>query len=210
MRCLIATAMIAAAQVLIWQVKDRDADVASQAAEFEIAGLPTRLGEWTSEDAPLEDNVVQDVGALKMIRRTFVNPAGYRLAVVLATFPTGEPILPHPPDLCYAGAGWTVLGDAWQKDDRDRPYKLLTGERDRQKVLVSYWYQLRRNVVSNRNELRRELQQLRWKRQAWPPMVKVLIHAPVALSEPEAKSASEDLGAAIYEWVCQQSDTQSS
>jgi hypothetical protein len=206
-RCLIAATLIGASQLVIWQVQRHDLQGASQAEAFDVSGLPSRLGHWASEEAAMEHDLAQDSGALSTIERTFVNPAGYRLAVVVATFPAAEAILPHPPDLCYTGKGWNVTKDEWQATEDGRRYKLLAGDKGTQKVLVSYWYQLHDKVVSNRDELRSTLQSLRWKGQSWPPMVKVLIHAPVGFSESDALADSEELGGAIYHWILQQSQS---
>ena len=198
---LIAALCIAASQAAIWSVQYRTGVAAAQAATFEVAGLPLQLGEWTGASAEIDPMLARAVGAISLIDRRYENDAGRRASVHLATFPTAEVTLPHPPDLCYTGGGWTILNDEWQRDTRDRQYRLMVVEQEGARSAVVYWYQLGSDVASNRDELRKILQKRRLEGKGWPPLVKVLIQVPIHFSGDDFKPAAEDLGARIYEWI---------
>jgi hypothetical protein len=200
-RYLVAVVVIVATQLSIWRLQQQSVIDAARAADFEVESLPSAFGAWSGSTMPTDAEIFREVGALKMTERMYVNEQGVRIGVIVATFPTGTDVLPHPPDLCYTGEGWNVRSDVWKEDTRHRRYKLMLVERNRHEALVSYWYQLGADVASNRNELRQILQKLRKAHQPWPPLVKVLIHVPVEFSEADAKTASEELGHAIYHWV---------
>src|SRR5258708_39725145 len=99
-RLLIAAVCIAASQAAISSVRYRTGIAAAQAATFDVAGLPLQLGEWTGASAEIDPTLAQAVGAISLINRRYENDAGRRASVHLATFPTAEVILPHPPELC--------------------------------------------------------------------------------------------------------------
>jgi hypothetical protein len=207
-RCLAAAAVIAGTQAAIWRLESDAALDAQRVADFDVARLPYTLGDWVGKDTDPAVDVVREVGAIRLIERTYVSGRGRRLSVSFATFPTGKDVLPHPPDLCYSGQGWNVLSETWETDATGRPYKLLRVEKGGQVVLVPFWYQLGSNVVSNRNELRRVLQKLRWNKQPWPPFVKVMIHAPAGYPEANTQAACEEFGALVYEWVKENSGSE--
>src|SRR5258708_4240497 len=129
-RMLIAALCIAASQAAISSVQYRTGIAAAQAATFEVAGLPLQLGEWTGASAEIDPKLAQAVGAISLIDRRYENDGGRHASVHLATFPTAEVTLPHPPDLCYTGAGWTILNDDWQRDTHDRQYRLMIVEQE--------------------------------------------------------------------------------
>lgn len=205
LRCLAAAVVIMGAHWAIEGVRRQSAAVAAQAASFEVEPLPLILGDWIGVKMETDADIVREVGALKMVERLYENDRGQKVGVIVATFPTGVDVLPHPPDLCYRGAGWDIRGDVWCEAASGRRYKQLQVERPGTDVaLITYWYQLRAEIASNRHELRQVLQKLRRARQTWPPLVKVMIHAPVEFSETEAKSASEELGEEIYRWIAEE------
>ncbi len=53
--------------------------------------------------------------------------------------------------------------------------------------------------------MRQALQTLRMRRHHWPPLVKVLVHVPVELSEESVQDDVEALVVAIYRWVDEKS-----
>jgi hypothetical protein len=108
--------------------------------------------------------------------------------------------MPHIPHNCYRVHGWTIVNDDWRTDG-DRRYRLMIVEIGGARAAVAYWYQLGSDVVSDRDELRTIFQKLRRQGQAWPGIVKVMIHIPIDFSEADAKAAAEELGAGIYEWI---------
>jgi hypothetical protein len=199
-RLFIAAICVAATQAAIWNLQRHTALLAAQAEKFDVDALPLELGAWAGTAAELDPGVFKQVGALSMTNRRYSTEAGRQAAVHLATYATSEMLVPHPPNLCLTGSGWTILKDGWH-NDRDRRYRLMLIERDGMRAAVAYWYQLGTDVAADRNDLRKILQKFRRDRTSWPPMVKVLLQAPVIFSEDDAIADCRELGAAIYEWV---------
>ena len=52
-----------------------------------------------------------------------------------------------------------------------------------------------------RDEIRQVVQRHRWQGKGLPSMVKVLLQVPIEFSEDDAKSAAQELGARIYDWI---------
>jgi hypothetical protein len=202
-RLLVAAICVAATQAAVWQVQRRTGLLAAQSANFDVNALPLELGtgQWTGTAAELDPRLFKQVGALKMTNRSYRNALGRQAAAHLATFSTADMLVPHPPQLCLTESGWTILKDDWQTDDHGRRYRLLLVEREGARSAVAYWYQLGTDVAGDREDLRKIMQKFRREKTTWPPMVKVLIQAPVDFVEADANADCNDLGAAIYEWV---------
>jgi hypothetical protein len=200
-RLLIAAVCVAVTQVAVWQVKYHTGLQAAQGAKFDVTALPRQLGEWSGEPADLDPRVFRQVGGYSMLNQMYGNELGRQVSVHVANFSTADLLIPHPPDLCYAKAGWTIVSDVWHADSRDRRYRLMFVQRDGARVCVAYWYQMGAAAASNREELRKILLKLRAAGKPWPPLIKVLIQIPVDLSADDARLATEDLGFRIYEWI---------
>jgi EpsI family protein len=200
-RLLIAAVAVAATQAVVWQLNHRTGLAAARAAEFNVAQLPLQLDEWSGAETELDPKVFQKVGALEMVNRSYENDKGRRAAVHVAAYPTAAALLPHPPELCYNTAGWTIQKDEWNTDGPQRRYRLMVVENGGARTAVAYWYQLGAEVVSNRDELRQVLQKLRLQGAGWPPLVKVMVQVQIEFSEADSQAVAEDLGAKIYDWV---------
>lgn len=200
-RCLVAAAIISFAPVTNWHFESAaDSDLRA-ASNVDVTQLPLVLGDWSGQNLKPDERVVKQIGAINLVDRKYINANGETLLLSLASFPAGAVTIPHPPDRCYSGSGWKVLNETWQTSSSKHRYKLLRVEMDHQLALVSYWYQLRTEVASNRDELRNNLQKFRWRGQNFPALVKVMIHAQADVSETDVKSASEDLGTVVFEWI---------
>lgn len=199
-RLLIAAVCIAAAQAAIWRLNHLTALAAAQAETFEVAALPLQLKEWSGEDVELDPRLLEATGALKIVNRSYVNAAGRRAAVHVAMFKAAG-ATPHSPEICYTNGGWSTLKKDWQRDSHDRRYCLMIVEQSGARVAVAFWYQLGPHVVSSPDEGRKVLQRLRWQGQRFPPLVKVMMHIPIEFSDDDAKTAAEELGAGIFDWI---------
>jgi hypothetical protein len=198
---LIAGICIAATQAVVWQIQQSGFVAAASATAFDATALPMHIGQWSGTDTELDPRLSEEIAALSMVNRIYHSAIGRQAAVHLTTSSAADVKLPHSPQGCYAGAGWTILKDDWQTDGHDRRYRLMFVELAGERAAVAYWYQLGVDTAGEHNDLRRILQRLRWQGKAWPPIVKVLIQVPVESSEDDARTAFEELGAGIYEWV---------
>ncbi|HEY3246194.1 MAG TPA: EpsI family protein [Phycisphaerae bacterium] len=70
--------------------------------------LPLTLGEWTGRDTPLDDRIIQATDTDDHVNRTY-RRLRTREAVALFVAYGVRPrdLMPHRPEVCYPGAGWT-------------------------------------------------------------------------------------------------------
>lgn len=76
-----------------------------------LAGLPMQIADWVGEDAPLDEAVVRATDTDAHISRRYSR--GNRVENVWAYVAYGvraRDLMPHRPEVCYPGNGWTLDG----------------------------------------------------------------------------------------------------
>ncbi|MGQ0633579.1 MAG: exosortase-associated EpsI family protein [Planctomycetaceae bacterium] len=204
-RLAIACVCVAATQAAAWHLDRQTRSQASQALELDVAKLPMQLGEWSGVDTEIDARLVAHVGSKSIVNRKYEDGLGRTIIVHLAEFPAAEVSIPHPPPLCYTNAGWTIVRERWREVAPGVRFREMKLDREGAKVDVTYWYQLGPHVAGNRDDLRKILQSYRFSRDPWPPMVKVLLHAPGDDPDGQAGAAFEQFAAAIFDWIKSQS-----
>ena len=78
--------------------------------EMKAQDLPTTLGEWKGEDVTLDPDVFRRLGAETTVDRNYSDGHGGVASVHVAVFQNPRRIigLPHPPEVCYPAAGWSL------------------------------------------------------------------------------------------------------
>lgn len=172
-----------------------------------LAELPLILGDWTGKDADVDPQIFLSAGAHSVVNRRYRDPYGRAIILHSALFTNHNEMTPHRPDFCYAGDGWQLTGEQivplmpvnGSTDRQAVAARLLTLERSGQRVLALYWYQLGDQVFVDRNGARDARQHL-WGRDAWPPVIKVLVE----ISAPELPPAEKQLrqfADLVYGWT---------
>jgi hypothetical protein len=200
-RLLIAAVCIAAVQAAIAMAQRRTRLQADQAATFDVGALPPELGRWLGRRFEVDPKILMKMGALQMVNCSYENDVARQAAVHLATFSTADVLAPHTPQQCFTEDGWTILKDDWKHDSTGRRYRQLLIEREAARTMAVYWYQLGTEVAGDRDDIRRILQRFRLHGTPFPPLVKVLVEAPIVFADADAAADCEDLGAAIFDWV---------
>lgn len=200
LRLLLAAACICATEISLLRMGQVTAVEAAKAEKLDVSALPLQLGEWTGRSMKLDSKLVEKIGAISVEDRVYENNVGQSISLQLALFSATPALLPHPPDLCYRGGGWTIVSDDWKSTAAGRRYRLMRVSQNDEIVDVVYWYQMGPNSFSNRDEMRQVLQKLRWQGTAWPPFIKVLIQYPEELSGAKSSASTEELLDAIFEW----------
>lgn len=86
-----------------------------QAAAARLADVPKTFGAWSSQDIPLDEKVVRVAEADGYVQRSYRNgKTGAEMTVLLLCGPSG-PIGAHTPEYCYAGNGFTMVGNPVKK-----------------------------------------------------------------------------------------------
>ncbi len=75
-----------------------------------LARLPLRIGDWTGEDVPMDEAIIRATDTDARVNRHYTRRG--RLEVVSFYIASGvkvRDLMPHRPEVCYAGAGWTLM-----------------------------------------------------------------------------------------------------
>ncbi|GAB6165782.1 hypothetical protein JCM19992_17820 [Thermostilla marina] len=147
----------------------------------ELARLPLTLDDWSGEEVELDEDLFLATGAACTINRNYSDPGGRAISVHMALFDDREFRMPHPPELCYSGAGWRQI------ESKDVPLELPNGtsgevrllrfERDGIPITVLYAYQMGGPFAAKRDKVR----SFYWRfggRPERPALLKVMLQAP--------------------------------
>ena len=150
-RLRITAAVLLGAFVLMHTVSHGESTVARQS----LRELPYTLVDWTGEDRPLQERIVQAVSVTDYTNRIYFE-AGAAAPVQLyigyyASQRTGDTI--HSPKNCLPGAGWEPIRSEIAKISLPSGRQILVNEyvirRDQNKQMVFYWYQGRGRVIAS-------------------------------------------------------------
>jgi len=164
--------------------------------------LPVQLGDWNGEDTVADPRLTGYLQALASVDRIYRDRSGN--AVYTHYVWTDDYIRIHFPHQCYREAGWSQTAEARIsipiQDDLAIPARLLTFERDDERIRVLYWFQMGNRFFGDRWEHRRARQQLCWGRTTWPPLVKVMLQT--SGSDPaQAESRLRDVARLVFSWA---------
>ena len=74
-----------------------------------LARLPMTIGDWQGEDVPVEDRIVQATDTDDHVNRSYWLAGGKQgVGFWLAYGVRSRDLMPHRPEVCYPGAGWTL------------------------------------------------------------------------------------------------------
>ena len=150
-RFRVTAAVLLGAFVLMHTVSHGESIIARQS----LRELPYTLGDWTGEDHPLQERIVQAVSVSDYTNRVYFE-AGADAPVELyigyyASQRTGDTI--HSPRNCLPGAGWDPVRSEIAKISLPSGRQVLLNEyvirRDQNKQMVFYWYQGRGRVIAS-------------------------------------------------------------
>jgi EpsI family protein len=75
-----------------------------------LARLPLRIGEWEGRDVPLSEAIIRATDTDAHINRVYSQSTrGETVALFIAYGVRARDLMPHRPEVCYPGAGWTLL-----------------------------------------------------------------------------------------------------
>jgi len=76
-----------------------------------LARLPMEIGDWRGRDLPLAEKVVQATDTDDRVNRVYERPASrHRVSLWVGYGLRLRDLTPHRPEVCYPGAGWTMIG----------------------------------------------------------------------------------------------------
>lgn len=76
-----------------------------------LARLPMRIGQWVGRDVPLSEAVIEATDSDDHVSRAYSRGYGAeRIWVFIAYGVRARDLMPHRPEVCYPGSGWTLEG----------------------------------------------------------------------------------------------------
>jgi EpsI family protein len=173
---------------------------------WSLRDLPLQLGNWRGEAAPMDPQVAVATGADVVVNRIYRDDLGHMVSIHTAMFNDAATGVYHRPVNCYRGAGWKEINEVRENvevtDDLTIAVSLTTWERENEKILVAYWYQLGKHLLYSRLDLGA----LRFTAMAgqptWPVLIKVMVQAP--LNDPDdSKTVALAFTQQLAKWLNQ-------
>ncbi len=75
-----------------------------------LARLPLRIDEWEGCDIPLDERVIKATDTDDHLNRTYSRPGEGQVSLFIGYGVHLRDLMPHRPEVCYRGAGWTLDG----------------------------------------------------------------------------------------------------
>ncbi|MGA2616459.1 MAG: exosortase-associated EpsI family protein [Thermoguttaceae bacterium] len=203
-RVYVAAAILLGINLVAYALKDRGMPTERASLEMKIQELPRQFGSWTAEDRTLDPRVFKAIGAEMAIDRRYQDTKKNIVDLHTAVFTEYGVRIPHPPEMCYGGAGFRVTDtktlDLRQDGSAGPPVQLLTLENPQgQTIYCLYWYQIGDATFFTGDGQRKQVRSLRG-RTTWPPMIKVMLQT-VATTPTEAEERLKALAAPVFAWT---------
>jgi len=109
------------------------------ATKISVTDFPKTIGEWVSQDIPLDKRVYELLETKNLIMRNYINKQGEAVNCYIIYSQDNRKVA-HPPEICLQGEGATVVEKtAIQITDSIKATKLIL-EKSLSRELVIYWY----------------------------------------------------------------------
>jgi EpsI family protein len=129
-----------------------------------LAQFPMQIGDWTGREVPIDEAIVRATDTDAHINRSYSRNNGWELvSLYVAAGVKARDLAPHRPEVCYTGAGWTLIDKSPVElpisDGTDLPCNAMQFSRGiltTNKIVVLDYY-----IVDG--EYCRDVSQWRWK-----------------------------------------------
>lgn len=206
-RLLIVAAFVVAMQAAAGVMRQGLKPAHVELPGWELEDMPLRLGPWRGEDIRLESQdprIVAKIGAEQLQDRAYRNPDGQSISLHTALFTEYDVGVFHSPMNCYRASGWQLADETSLRlqgsNGLDVSISLSTWQRDAERVLVAYWYQLQEYVILSRYQLGT----VRWKlrgSESWPPLIKVLMQTSCTDNPEEDEQRVREFAEHVFSWL---------
>jgi EpsI family protein len=74
-----------------------------------LAQLPLQIGDWIGREVPLDEAIVRATDTDAHVNRRYLRHSGLEsVSLYIATGVNARDLMPHRPEVCYTGSGWTL------------------------------------------------------------------------------------------------------
>ena len=74
-----------------------------------LAQFPLQIGDWTGKDVPMDEAIVRATDTDAHLNRRYTRHGGLEaVSFYIASGVKARDLMPHRPEVCYTGAGWTL------------------------------------------------------------------------------------------------------
>ena len=175
--------------------------------QWSLQELPYQLGEWHGEDVKLDSLITAAIGAAVVVERTYQTEGRVPVVLHTAMFKNPGDGVYHSPVNCYRANGWKEITNSVENvqvtDDLTIAVSLIAWEKEGERVLVAYWYQLGNHVLHDRLDLGRIRMKMRGQSE-WPALIKVMVQIPLADPQ-QAQKTLMDFTTTMGKWLNQPS-----
>lgn len=146
----------------------------------DLESMPLELDEWRGVDVPLDEHVREILNAQATSNRVYRNRDGVAVVAHISAWLSPETVsevAPHVPKVCYTNTGWKIIEEREvhvNSPQGDLPLIALLLEKQGERIVVAYWYQMGNSRFNSVDEARRIHRSL-WGQRQWPATVKVLL-----------------------------------
>ena len=110
--------------------------------------LPLQIGDWTGREVPLDEAVVRATDTDAHVNRSYSRRGGFEYVLLyIASGVKARDLMPHRPEVCYTGAGWTLINKRSMElplsDGTELPCNVMQfsrGALNTEKVMVLDYY----------------------------------------------------------------------
>jgi hypothetical protein len=75
-----------------------------------LTRFPLQIGDWTGEDVPMDEAIARATDTDARLNRRYTRRGGFEsLMFYIGSGVKARDLMPHRPEVCYIGAGWTRM-----------------------------------------------------------------------------------------------------
>ncbi len=171
-----------------------------------LDSLPIELIGYTGTNTELDKEVSEILNADTSVNRYYVRPDGTSLTLFAAGWVRPESVssdvCPHSPKVCYVNAGWKILEERivnLTTPTGKLPVCFLFLERDAERCVVGFWYQMGESSFTSAQEARLLHRQF-WGNKKWPATIKFLIQTTAQGGIDGAIPRIEEIAVVLHQW----------
>lgn len=132
-----------------------------------LAGVPLQIDQWQGRDLAVSERIIKQTDTDDHLSRRYERPGGGSVTVWVAYGVRLRDLMPHRPEVCYVGAGWTLKAeqriDIAAADGSHPPCRLMTFGKAglaNQQILVLNYYLVGNTYSADVSSLRSQASRL--------------------------------------------------